>query len=151
MGKSQKKRTWGERLRDYNFKPTSSQQKRQKTSNEHPKRRNSVHQLRSTPQSTWFKEFSTRRLVLPFEDDPTSVAALEHSESIFDETLDNSSESSPLHEMARSRAEESDKILQSTSLTLTEEYFQDFLDHMEMIGHTPPIDSRKFIQLKKKT
>lgn len=151
MGTSQKKRTWGERLSDYNFKPTSSQQKRQKTSNEHPKRQNSVHQLRSIPQSTWFKEFSTRRLVLPFEDDPTPVAALEHSESIFDETLDDSSESSPLHEMARAGAEESDKILQSTNLTLTEEYYQGFLDHMEMIGPAPPIGSRKFIQLKEKT
>ena len=89
--------------------------------------------------------------MLPFEDDPTLVAALEHSESISNETPDNSSEYSPLHEMAGNRAEASEKILQSTNLTLTEDYFQDFLDHMEMIGHTPPIDSRKFIKIRKET
>ena len=121
MGKSHKKRTWGQLPGDYTLKLPCSQQKRQKTSNEHPKRRNSVHQPRSIPESLWFKEFSTRRLVLPFEDDPTSVAALEHPESVIDETLSNSSESPSSNETARPRAEESEKMLQSSNLTLTEQ------------------------------
>ena len=149
MEKSQKKRTWGKHLSDYNFKPTSSQQKRQRTSNEHPEGQSPAHQTRSIPQSTWFKEFSTRRLVLPFEHGSTSVAAQGHSEFITEEELNNSSESSSFNETASIEAEESDRILQSSNLTLTEQFFQDFLDHVEMAGPTPPIDSCKSIHFKK--
>ena len=149
MGNPPQKRRWGEHLGDYTSKPPSSRQKRRKTSNEHPKKQTPAHQIRSIPQSTWFKEFSTRRLVLPFEHSPPSVVAQEHSDFITEEELNDSSEFSFLNEIASIKAEESDRILQSSNLTLTEHFFQDFLDHVEMAGPTPPIDSCKSIHLTK--
>ena len=149
MANRPKKRRWGEHLGDYTSKPPSSRQKRRKTSNEHPKKQNPAHQIRSIPQSTWFKEFCTRRLVLPFEQGPPSVVAQEHSDLITEEELNDNSEFSSLKETASIEAEESDTILQNSNLTLTEHFFQDFLDHVEMAGPTPPIDSCKSIPLKK--
>ena len=40
---------------------------------------------------------------------------------------------------------ESDRALQGMCLTLTADYVQEVLDHLEKIGPTPTIDSRKFV------
>ncbi len=50
-----------------------------------------------------------------------------------------------MEEATATRLEESDRALQGMYLTLTADYVQEVLDHLEKIGPPPTIDSRKSI------
>lgn len=50
-----------------------------------------------------------------------------------------------MDEATATRLKESDRALQGMCLTLTADYVQEVLDHLEKIGPTPTIDSRKSV------
>ena len=97
------------------------------------------------PSPDLFEEFITRISQLPMEDDLTSVPQVEYPDRLSGNIFDDTSEPGSMDEATATRLEESDRALQGMYLTLTADYVQEVLDHLEKIGPPPTIDSRKSV------
>jgi len=139
-----KKRRWGERLTDYTI-DSSSQRAPSKASKKALEQPNHAKRPGLAPSPDLFEGFITRIFQLSMEDDSTSVPQVEYPDCLSGEIFEDTSEPGSMNEATATRLEESDRALQGMYLTLTADYVQEVLDHLEKIGPPPTIDSRKFV------
>ena len=136
-----KKRRWGEHLTDYvngsSQRAPSKASKKDLDQQKHSKRPGLA------PSPDLFEGFVTRIFQLSMEDDSTSVPQVEYPDCLSGDIFDDTSEPGSMDEATATRLEESDRALQGMYLTLTADYVQEVLDHLEEIGPPPTIDSRK--------
>lgn len=142
-GQSEKRR-WGGRLTDYTI-GSSSQRAPSKASKKDLQQQKYAKRPYLAPSPDLFEGFITRIFQLPNEDDSTSVPQVEYPDCLSGDIFDNTSEPGSMDEATATRLEESDRALQGMYLTLTADYVQEVLDHLEKIGPPPTIDSRKSI------
>jgi hypothetical protein len=138
------KRRWGEHLTDYTI-ASSSQRAPSKASKKDLEQQKHAKRPGLAPSPDLFEGFITRISQLPMEDDSTSVPQVEYPDRLSGDIFDDTSEPGSMDEATATRLEESDRALQGMYLTLTADYVQEVLDHLEKIGPPPTIDSRKSV------
>jgi hypothetical protein len=139
-----KKRRWGECLSDYTI-GSSSQRAPNKASKKDLEQQKHARRPDLAPSPDLFEGFITRIFQLPMEDGSTSVPQVEYPDCLSGDIFDDTSEPGSMDEATATRLEESDRALQGMNLTLTADYVQEVLDHLEKIGPPPTIDSRKSV------
>jgi hypothetical protein len=138
------KRRWGEHLTDYMI-ASSSQRASSKASKKDLEQQKHAKRPGLAPSPDLFERFITCISQLPMEDDSTSVPQVEYPDRLSEDIFDDTSEPGSIDKATATRLEESDRALQGMYLTLTADYVQEVLDHLEKIRPPSTIDSCKSV------